>query len=249
MERLKDKTALITGGTSGIGLATTRRFLEEGARVAITGSRTESIATAVAEFGGRVLVLRSDAGDIGEQAVLAAEIERAFGRLDVLFVNAGIADLRLLADVDETAFDRSLNIDLKGPYFLVRALAAIFANPASIILSGSINAHLGMPNTHMYSMAKAGLISLARTLSGELISRGVRANAISPGPIDTPLNGKLGLPPFELAARARAVVALVPAGRFGRAEEVANTAVFLASDEAPFIVGAEIIIDGGLGIL
>jgi NAD(P)-dependent dehydrogenase (short-subunit alcohol dehydrogenase family) len=248
MGRLDGKTALITGGTSGIGLATARRFLEEGARVAVTGSSAAGIDSVTAEFGGAVLAFRSDAGDIAAQGELAAGIGQAFGRLSVLFVNAGIADLRLLAEVDEAAFDRSLNIDLKGPYFLVKALSPVFASPASIILSGSINAHLGMPNTHVYSLAKSGLISLARTLSGELIARGIRANAISPGPIDTPLNGKLGLPPAELAARAKAVVELVPAGRFGRPEEVANTAVFLASDEAPFIVGSEIIIDGGLGI-
>lgn len=249
MGRLQNKAALITGGTSGIGLATARRFIEEGARVAVTGSSVEGNARAVAELGERALVIRSDAGELADQVRLAAEIARAFGQLDVLFVNAGIADLRLLADVDEAAFDRTMNIDLKGPYFLVQALSPIFANPASIILSGSINAHLGMPNTHLYSMAKAGLVSLARTLSGELISRGIRANAISPGPIDTPLNGKLGLPAPELVARAKAIVALVPAGRFGRADEVANTAVFLASDEAPFIVGSEIMIDGGLGIM
>lgn len=249
MPRLRDKATLITGGTSGIGLATARRFLEEGARVAITGTNAGRLEEARKALGADVLVIDADAGDVAAQDNLAERISEAFGKLDAVFVNAGIVDLRPLGDWTEAAFDRSIDIDIKGPYFLVKALVPLLSNPSSIILSGSVNARMGMAGTHVYSLAKAGMISLARTLSGELIGRGIRANAISPGPIDTPLNGKLGLDPEATKARAKAVVGLVPAGRFGKAEEIANAAVFLASDECPFMVGSEMLIDGGMSIM
>jgi len=169
MPRLQGKTALITGGTSGIGLETARRFLEEGARVAITGRNPAHIHAARQTLGGDVLVIAEDAGDIAAQPRIAAGLETAFGRLDAVFANAGVVDLRPIGNWDEAAFDRTINIDVKGPYFLIQALLPLLANPASIILSGSVNAHMGMVNTHVYSLAKAGMISLARTLSGELI--------------------------------------------------------------------------------
>jgi NAD(P)-dependent dehydrogenase (short-subunit alcohol dehydrogenase family) len=249
MPRLRDKATLITGGTSGIGLATARRFLEEGARVAITGTNEGRLQEARKTLGDNVLIIAADAGSIAAQDDIARQVGAAFGKLDAVFVNAGIVDLRPLADWSEAAFDRSVAVDLKGPYFLVKALVPLFSNPASIILSGSVNAHMGMAGTHVYSLAKAGMISLARTLSGELIGRGIRANVISPGPIDTPLNGKLGLGPAETKARAKAVVGMVPAGRFGTAEEIANAVVFLASDECRFMVGSEMLIDGGMSIM
>ena len=249
MSRLKGKATLITGGTSGIGLATARRFLEEGARVAITGTNAGRLEEARASLGGDAVVIAADAGDVAAQDVIAQRVEAKFGKLDAVFVNAGIADLRPLGDWTEDAFDRSIDIDLKGPYFLIKALVPLLLNPSSIILSGSVNAHLGMGGTHVYALAKAGMISLARTLSGELIGRGIRANVISPGPIDTPLNDKLGLDPAAAKARAKAVVGLVPAGRFGTADEIANAVVFLASDECRFMVGSEMLIDGGLSIM
>lgn len=245
MGRLDGKRTLITGGTSGIGLATARRFLAEGARVILTSNSDGGLATAARELPGAVAI-KADAGDPAAQEALADDVKARFGGLDAVFLNAGIAEMRPLADWDVAGFDRSLGIDLKGPYFLVRALLPILANPASIILSGSVNAHLGMPAASVYSLAKAGSVSLARTLSAELVGRGIRANAISPGPIDTPLNDSLGLDAEAAAARRKAVTALVPLGRMGRPEEVANVAVFLASDEAPFIVGSEIVIDGGM---
>lgn len=249
MGRLQGKTALITGGTSGIGLVTAQRFIEEGARVAVTGVSQKGLDTARATLGPDVTIIQADAGEVAAQSEIAAKVGAAFGKLDIAFLNAGVADLRPIEKWDEAGFDRSIAIDLKGPYFLIQALLPILNNPASLVLSGSINAHLGMPATSIYSAAKAGMVSLARTLSGELIGRGIRANVVSPGPIDTPLNGKLGLDKEASDARAKAVVALVPAGRFGQAVEVANAVVFLASDEARFIVGSELIMDGGLGIV
>src|SRR5882757_9717460 len=170
MNRLNGKRALITGGTTGIGLETARQFLSEGARVAITGRNPATLETARQELGSDVLVIPSDASDAAAQKTVADTLRQAFGALDILFVNAGIAELRPVNQWDEAAFDRSIAINLKGPFFLIQALLPIFANPASIVLNASVNAHIGMPNTSVYGASKAALLSLARTLSGELIS-------------------------------------------------------------------------------
>lgn len=249
MDRLKGKRALITGGTSGIGLETARQFLAEGARVAVTGTNPETLEAARKELGEGVLVIRSDAADVIGQKQVAAAITEAFGGLDILFVNAGIALLKPLDAWDEAGFDRVFDINVKGPYFLIQALLPILANPASIVLNTSVNAHVGMPNSSVYGASKAALQSLIRTLSGELISRGIRVNAVSPGPVSTPLYGKLGFSETDLKAVAENIKGLVPAGRFGTPSEIAKTVVFLASDEAAYTVGSEIMIDGGMGTL
>jgi NAD(P)-dependent dehydrogenase (short-subunit alcohol dehydrogenase family) len=172
----------------------------------------------------------------------------SFGGIDVLFVNAGIADLRPVKQWDEDAWDRSFQTNVRGPFFLIQALLPLLANPSSVILNASINAHVGMPNTSVYGASKAALLSLARTLSGELIPRGIRVNAISPGPIATPLYGKLGLSEPELKSASEALQNQLPIRRFGTPLEVASAVVYLASDESGFVVGSELIIDGGLGL-
>ena len=247
MDRLRDKRALITGGTTGIGLETARRFLSEGARVAITGQNPATLEAARKELGSDVLVMASDASNVAGQRAVADAIKQAFGAIDILFVNAGVVDLRPVEQMDEAAFDRSFAINVKGPYFLIQALLPIFAKPASIVLNASVNAHIGMPNTSVYGATKAALLSLARTLSGEMIARGIRVNAVSPGPIATPLYGKLGLSEADLKAVAASIQSQVPAGRFGSPSEIANAVVFLASDESAFAVGSELQIDGGMG--
>jgi len=249
MNRLKDKRALITGGTSGIGLETARRFVAEGARLAITGKNPATLDAARKELGENVLVIASDASDVAAQKKVAETVRQAFGGLDILFANAGIADLRPIEQWDETGFDRSFSLNFKGPYFLIQALLPVFANPGAIVLNASVNAHIGMPNTSIYGATKAALLSLTRTLSGELIARGIRVNAVSPGPISTPLYGKLGLSETDLKSVAASIQSQVPAGRFGNPSEIANAVVFLASDESAFTVGAELLIDGGMGTL
>ena len=249
MNRLQGKRALITGGTTGIGLETARRFLQEGARLAITGRDPTTLEAARKELGGEVLVIPSDAASVSAQPRLAATLKESLGALDILFVNAGIADLRPVERWDQPAFDRTFAINFKGPFFLVQSLLPIFANPASIVLNGSVNAHIGMPNSSVYAATKAALLSLTRTLSGELISRGIRVNAVSPGPIATPLYGKLGLTEAELKKVSGDIQAQVPAGRFGSAGEVADAVVYLASDESAFMVGGELMLDGGMGTL
>ncbi len=245
MNRLKDKRALITGGTTGIGLETARQFLAEGAHVAITGTNPATLETARKELGPDVLVISSDASDVSGQKKVAETIRQQFGSLDVLFVNAGVVDMRPLEKWDEASFDRSFAINLKGPFFLIQALLPVFSNPASIILMTSINSHIGMPNSSVYSATKGALLSFALTLSGELISRGVRVNAISGGPIATPLYGKLGMDEAAL----KSLQAQIPAGRMGKPSEVAQAVVFFASDESAFTVGSELVIDGGMSNL
>ncbi|MFC2248091.1 SDR family oxidoreductase [Labrys portucalensis] len=249
MNRLSGKRALITGGTTGIGLETARQFLAEGARIAVTGTNPQTLEAARKELGENVLVIQSDAPDVAGQKRLAETIAEAFGGLDILFVNAGIAQLKPLADWSEAAFDKVFDINVKGPYFLIQALLPILANPASIVLNTSVNAHIGMPNSSVYAASKAALQSLIRTLSGELIGRGIRLNAVSPGPIATPLYGKLGFAEQDLKNVADSIKGLVPAGRFGEASEIAKAVVFLASDEAAYTVGSELMIDGGMGTL
>lgn len=249
MNRLKGKRALITGGTTGIGLETARQFIQEGARVAITGTNPQTIEAARGELGDGVLVIDSDASNVAAQKTVAETIRREFGGLDVLFVNAGAAVLRPIEQWDEAAFDRSMALNVKGPYFLVQALLPVFANPASIVINASVNAHIGMPNTTVYGATKAAVLSLTRTLSGELISRGIRVNAVSPGPISTPLYDKLGLSDNDLKKVAASIQSQVPAGRFGTPGEIASAVVFLASDESAFAVGSEIQVDGGMGTL
>jgi NAD(P)-dependent dehydrogenase (short-subunit alcohol dehydrogenase family) len=249
MSRLQDKTALITGGTSGIGLETARQFIAEGARVAVTGSSAAGIEAARAELGDRALVIQADAGNVDGQKVVADAVKNAFGHLDILFINAGVAEFGPLEQWSEAAFDKSVAVNVKGPFFLIQALLPILSKPASIVLNTSINAHIGMPNSSVYALTKGALLTLAKTLSGELIGRGIRVNAVSPGPIATPLYGKLGGSQADSKAMAAAIQAQIPVGRFGDPSEVAKTIVFLASDEAAYIVGSELVIDGGMSNL
>ena len=249
MNRLKSKRALITGGSSGIGLETARQFLAEGARVAITGTNPKTLEAARAELGGDVLAIRADAGDAAGQKDVAEAVGKAFGGLDALFVNAGIVDFKPLEQWNEAAFDRSLAVNFKGPFFLVQALLPILANPASIVLNTSINARIGMPNSSIYAASKAALASLVLTLSGELIGRGIRVNAVSPGPIATPLYDKFDMPEADRKALAASIQSQIPAKRFGKPSEVAQAVVFFASDESAFTVGSELVIDGGMSNL
>ncbi len=248
MDRLQGKRALITGGSSGIGLETARQFIAEGARVAITARHSQAFEQPRQELGSRAVYIASDAADAAEQQTLVAEIRDRFGGLDVLFVNAGIADLRPVEQWDASGFDHTFAVNVRGPFFLIQALLPLFANPASVVLNASINADIGMPNASVYAASKAALLSMARNLSAELISRGIRVNAVSPGPIATPLYSKLGLSATDLQATSEALQKQIPARRFGKPSEIASAVVFLASDESAFTVGGEIVIDGGLSL-
>jgi NAD(P)-dependent dehydrogenase (short-subunit alcohol dehydrogenase family) len=243
MDRLKGKRALITGGTTGIGFATAEEFLNEGARVIVTGSNSKNLEAAKQKLGAGAVAILADAGSVAAQSTVAETVRTEFGGLDVLFCNAGIAEMRSLEAWDEAAFDRSFNTNVKGILFLIQKLLPLFANPASIVLNGSVNAHIGMPNSSVYAATKAAISSLARTLSGELIGRGIRLNTVSPGPIDTPLYGKIGMS-HEGASQLQKQI---PEGCFGTAQEIAKAVVFFASDECGFSVGSELLITGGMG--
>jgi NAD(P)-dependent dehydrogenase (short-subunit alcohol dehydrogenase family) len=246
MARLEGKFALITGGTSGIGLETARQFLAEGATVAVTGRSEAGLETARRELSGSPLVFRSDAGVVSEQFALATELRKHWPRLDILYVNAGDVTHKPLPEWDEATYDQLMQTNLKGPFFLIQALLPMLANPSSVILCGSAVVHIGLPQSSAYAASKAGLLSLARSLSGELVGRGIRVNGLSPGPTETAALGKLGLPQEEEVLREQ-IRGLVPVGRMGTPWELAKAAVFLASDESRFVVGTELLVDGGVG--
>ncbi|HHK8319949.1 TPA: SDR family oxidoreductase, partial [Serratia marcescens] len=229
MSRLQGKYALITGGTSGIGLETARQFIAEGATVAITGRSQSALDAAGQALAGKALLLLSNAGDIPQQRELAQRLGQRWPQLDVLYINAGDVTHRPLQEWDEQSYQRLMDINLKGPFFLIQALLPLLANPSSVILCGSVSAHIGLPQSSAYAASKAGLLSLARTLSGELHARGIRVNGLSPGPTETPALGKLGLAEADEQALRDDIRALVPIGRMGSALELAKAAVFLAA--------------------
>jgi NAD(P)-dependent dehydrogenase (short-subunit alcohol dehydrogenase family) len=249
MSRLKDKYALITGATSGIGLETALQFLAEGATVAITGRNAEALKEAGQRLGSKVVLIQSDAGQLADQRALAEQLGKQWPRLDIAFLNAGDVTHRPIEEWDEKTFDDLMATNLKGPFFLLQALLPILSNPSSVILCGSVSARIGLPQSSAYAASKAGLLSLARTLSGEWIKRGIRVNGLSPGPTTTPALQKLGLKDEELDALATEIRQLVPIGRMGTPLELAKAAVFLASDESSFVVGTELLVDGGVGNL
>ncbi|AWV08243.1 SDR family oxidoreductase [Marilutibacter maris] len=249
MGRLEGKHALITGASAGIGLETARRFVAEGARVAITGRQPQALEAARLALGPQAIAIGCDAGAIDDQRELARQLAQHWGRLDVVFVNAADVTHRRIEDWDEAAYERLMAINLKGPFFLLQALSPLLADPASVILCGSVSAHIGLPQSNAYAASKAALLSLARTLSGEWIGRGIRVNGLSPGPTATSAFDRLGLSGAEREAMVARIEQLVPLGRLGTPTELAQAAVFLASDESAFVVGSELQVDGGVANL
>ncbi|MBF5013902.1 SDR family oxidoreductase [Burkholderia pseudomultivorans] len=249
MQRFEGKTVLVTGGNSGIGLAAARAFAAEGARVIITGRDAQTLEAARQALGADAIALRNDAGTVAGARALADAIAAAGVRLDAMFVNAGVAKLGPFADTDEALWDLVFDTNVKGPYFQIQALAPLFNRGASIVINGSINAHVGMAGSSVYAASKAAVNSFAKTLSTELLPLGVRVNVVSPGPVQTPLYGKLGLDAATLDETADKIRGLVPVGRFGTPDEIASTVLHLSAPESAFIVGAEIIASGGMGLL
>lgn len=241
--RFTHKTVLVTGGTSGIGLATARAFQAEGAHVIVTARPGKPAANEGFEL------VPLDASDVLGARSLGAHLAAAGRQLDAVFVNAGVAEFAPLAGVTEALWDRTFDTNAKGAFFLIQALQPVLARGASVVLNGSINARIGMPNSSVYAASKAALISMARTLSAELLPQGVRVNVISPGPVTTPIYGKLGFDAEQLQSVAAQIQSQVPLGRFGTPEEIAATVLHLSAPESAFIVGSEIIVDGGMSQL
>ncbi len=249
MGRLTGKTALITGGTTGIGLATAKLFLKEGARVAIIGQDAQRVEAAGKELGEGVLALRADVSSASDMAGVAAKLKSAFGSLDVVFANAGIAQPMPFSDVDAKHIDNQVDVNFKGVIYTVQSVLTMLNNPSSVVLTGTTMVEQGVAGLAVYSATKAAVRSLARTLSTELTPRGVRVNVISPGLIETPIYGKLGLPPEAVQEWASQLMAKVPASRFGQPDEVAKAVLFLASDDSSYMIGENILFDGGMATL
>lgn len=249
MERFTNKTVLVTGGNSGIGLGAAIAYAREGATVIITGRDEAALRDAAGQIGTRAITIRNDSATIAGAKALAAEIAERGLRLDALFLNAGTARFAPLEAVDEALWDLSFNTNVKGPYFQIQALAPLLNKGSAIVINGSINAHIGMPNSSVYAASKAALISLAKTLSAELLPQGTRVNVVSPGPIATPLYGKLGMDEATLRETAAQIQGQIPLGRFGTPDELATTVLHLSAPESAFIVGTEIVVDGGMSQL
>ncbi|MFE9576310.1 glucose 1-dehydrogenase [Nocardia sp. NPDC006044] len=241
--RFDDKIALITGGTSGMGLATARRLLAEGGRVVITGRDKARLDAAVEELDGgdRVLAVAGDAAKLADLDALATAIKERFGRLDVVFANAGVGAFQQLDEVTEDEFYRVIDINFKAAFFTIQKTLPLLAEQGAIVINASFALHRGSPGAALYSASKAAVQNLARTLAAELAPRRIRVNSVSPGYTATPA--------FEAEASAEiqaAAVATVAAGRIGTSEEVAAAVAFLASDEGAYINGQDLLIDGGL---
>ncbi|SHM43143.1 NAD(P)-dependent dehydrogenase, short-chain alcohol dehydrogenase family [Duganella sacchari] len=249
MKRFENKTVLVTGGNSGIGLATATQFANEGARVIITGRDLATLEEAREQLGSDAIALQYDQGNISDAKQLATELKAQGIHIDALFINAGVAKFAPFSDVDQALWDNTFDVNVKGAYFTIQALTPLFNRGAAVVLNGSINAHIGMPTSSVYAASKAALISLAKTLSSELVGVGVRVNVVSPGPVATPLYGRLGLPEAQLSAMAAGIQQQIPLKRFGTPDEVAGAVLYLSSPEAAFVVGTELIIDGGMSQL
>jgi len=245
MSKLEGKIALITGGSSGIGLATAEQFVNEGAYVFVTGRRETELAAAVKEIGRNVTGVQGDVSNLGDLDRLFAQIKREKGRLDIVFANAGIAKYIPFGKITEEDYDSIFNINVKGLLFTVQKALPLLPNGASIILNASIVASKGLPANSVYSATKAAVRSFARTWTTDLKDRRIRVNAVSAGSIDTPgLSGLLASSSTG-EQRSKMISNIVPLGRLGRPDEVAKAVVFLASDDSSYITGAELFVDGG----
>jgi len=245
MKRLEGKVAVVTGGTSGIGLATARRFVEEGAHIFITGRRKAELDAAVKQIGKQATGVRGDVASLSDLDSLYAEVKRQHGRIDILFANAGTAELAPLGAITEEHFDKIFGVNVKGLLFTVQKALPLFRDGGSIILNASIVASKGMEAFSVYSATKAAVRSFARTWTVDLKGRGIRVNAISPGPIDTPGINNLGSTMEQIEEFKKNIVTTVPMGRMGDPDEIAKAAVFLASDDSSYVTGVELFVDGG----
>jgi NAD(P)-dependent dehydrogenase (short-subunit alcohol dehydrogenase family) len=248
MSQLQGKIALVTGGTTGIGLAAARQFHAEGATVIITGQNPVTLEAARQQLPDDVVVLRADARSLADSERVAAEIERRFGGLDIALLNAGIARFNALESVDEAFYDDILDINVKGVFFAVQKLSKLLRPGASVLVTSSVVSHRGLAGAAVYAASKGALAALVRALAVELAPRGIRINSISPGPIDTPIYSKLGMAKEAVSEFAAGMAQKIPLGRFGLAEEVAKVATFLASSGSSYMTGSEVAVDGGIGI-
>lgn len=245
MGKLEGKIALVTGGSSGIGLATAKRFVDEGAYVFITGRRNDELAAAVKEIGKNVTGVQGDVSKLGDLDRLFAQIKREKGKLDIVFANAGVARYARLGTITEELFDSIFNINVKGLLFTVQKALPLLPDGASIILNASIVGSKGLATNSVYSATKAATRSFARTWTTDLKDRRIRVNAVSPGSIDTPGLSDLLASSEVGEQRKKMISTLTPLGRLGAPDEIAKAVVFLASDDSSYVTGIELFVDGG----
>ncbi|WP_249143747.1 SDR family oxidoreductase [Bradyrhizobium liaoningense] len=247
--KLSNKIALVTGGTSGIGLEAAKLFRQEGANVIIVGQNQARLESAANQIGDGVTALRADVTKSGDVGNVVSQIREKFGRIDVVFANAGMGLAALLEAVTEEQIDTQFDVNFKGVFFTVQKAAPLLAKGGSIVVTTSFLNEVGTPGLSILSATKAALRSLVRSLGAELAPRGIRVNAVSPGPISTPFHSKLGLSSKQLDDTASAIEEQVPLHRFGEPAEIARAALFLASDDSAFTTGSELVVDGGMSQL
>ncbi|WP_299246295.1 SDR family oxidoreductase [uncultured Aquimarina sp.] len=249
MGKLSNKTAFITGGNSGIGLATAKLFLEEGAQVIIQGRNEEKLQEVVSELGGNTTYVVADLRRISDIRNIKEEISTRVDHLDILFLNAGVAYFAPIDHIDEEFFDSQFETNVKGVFFTIQELLPLTNNGSSIILNGSVNSFMARPMSSVYAATKAAIASFGITMAAELAPEGVRVNVVHPGPTQTPIFSKMGMPEEQLNQMASSIQNAVPMGRFGNPNEIAKAVLFFASDDSTFSTGSTIIADGGMGTI
>ncbi|MBD0332348.1 MAG: SDR family oxidoreductase [Chitinophagaceae bacterium] len=245
MNKQSNKVAVVTGGSSGIGLATAKELIAEGAKVIITGRNQKAVEDTAKEIGAIGFV--SDQSSISDIDVLATKTKTQFGKIDILVINAGVYSIVPFESVSESSYDSSMNINVKGVFFTLQKFVPLLNEGASVILISSVGAYSAPASAHsVYSATKAAVNSLVRSISFELAPKGIRVNAVCPGPTETPIFGKIGLPQEALQQMAGAIQNKIPAKRFGAPSDIAKLISFISSDDASFITGSEYVIDGGI---
>lgn len=247
MKRFENQVAVVTGGNSGIGRAAAERLAAEGASVVLFGRNPKTLGEVVAAIGAQAIGVEGDVTSPADLERLFATVRQRHGRIDVLFANAGVAEFAPVEAADEAHFDRHFDINVKGTFRTIQGALPLLAPGASVVLNTSVVSHVGFPNASVYSATKAAVRSFARTLSAELAPRGIRVNAVAPGPVDTPIFSRMGIPDDQVGATKQGLAAGVPAKRMGTPEEVAAAVAFLAAKESAYVVGAELSVAGGLG--
>ena len=249
MTQFQGKVAVITGGNSGIGLATAKELHRQGAKIVISGRDEKSLAEAAQAIGGDTLAVRADVSRLADLDLLFARVRERFESIDVLFANAGVAKFSPVNEATEAHFDENMDINFKGAFFTAQKAMPLLKDGGAVIFNTSVVDQKGWVGTSVYSASKAALRSFTRTLAAELVGRRIRVNAVAPGPISTPIYGRLGMPADALQEFATGVQSQVPMKRFGNTGEVAKAVAFLASDDASYITGVELNVDRGMGQL
>ena len=248
MKRFEGKVAMVTGGNSGIGLAAAKAFAREGAQVAVTGRDEGTLKNAEKEIGSGALAIRADAARIADLDAAMAKVRDQFKRIDALFVNAGIGKFVPIAEVTEAMFDEIVTINLKGAFFTVQKALPLMARGSAVVLNASINAHIGLPGTTVYGATKAAVVNMAKTMSADLAERGIRVNAVSPGPVETPIFGRAGISSEQSRQTKEWLQNQTLVKRMAGPEEIAEAVLYLSSDVSSFVIGTELVIDGGMTI-